>query len=691
MGVSFASYEIARSGLYVNERALYVTGHNISNVNTPGYVRQQAIIQNGPTVNIHKGPNMFQMGLGADIQRIRQIRHSFLDNVYRQENTTLGYWEARTKTLQDVQSVMSEPMEAGLQNVMNQFWDSWQELSKEPDSLTVRALVRQRGEAFAHHVNHMSSQLDKLQEDLNSEIMVRIDEINDITDKIVKLNEYILKAETAGDSPNDYRDQRNTLVDRLTKLVNCEVYEANDGQLQITVGGYFLVNKSESTNLVAEEKTTGSIFYVPKLEGTNIEVPVKNGILKGLLESRGEVFGEKGSMENGSPNTKADIVFAVDITSTTDALAKIKSNIQSYVDELDRSGIDYNLRLITYGDTVYSNDDFGKDAALLEAAIPSVPNGDGNNNFGGAGGVIQSLEGTAFRNAANRYAFVFTGESIDGNGITGSGTAYGESLNALGIKTSVFTDSGYFNAGYAGDTGENGWDSITLRTGGKLYDINTAASDFADLLTGAGTDTAADVDSEISVIEESANIISTFKKRINSLINIMVRQVNYLHQSGKTMGNPPVDGESFFTAINSKYPLEMGNIKINDNLTNLNNIVASQSDASGDNTIALQIANLRHAKVMKDSSGLISIDEYYQNIILDVGYMGFDAERIMSNQTGLVNAAHQQRVSVTGVSMDEEMTNMMRYKFAYNAASKAINAVDEMIRTIIERTGIAGR
>ena len=132
MGVSFASYEIARSGLTVNERGLYVTGHNIANVNTPGYVRQQAMIKNGPVETVLTRAGLMQFGLGADIQEIRQIRHTFLDNIYRQENTTLGYWEARQKTYIDLQAILGEPMNSGLQNVLNQFWDAWQELAKEP-------------------------------------------------------------------------------------------------------------------------------------------------------------------------------------------------------------------------------------------------------------------------------------------------------------------------------------------------------------------------------------------------------------------------------------------------------------------------------------------------------------------------------------------------------------------------------
>ena len=88
------------------------------------------------------------------MQETRQIRHMFLDNIYRLESTTLGYWETRAKTFNDIEAILAEPLGSGLQEVMNQFWDSWQELSKDPSSLTARAMVRQRAESLTYHINH---------------------------------------------------------------------------------------------------------------------------------------------------------------------------------------------------------------------------------------------------------------------------------------------------------------------------------------------------------------------------------------------------------------------------------------------------------------------------------------------------------------------------------------------------------
>jgi flagellar hook-associated protein 1 FlgK len=674
MSVGFASFEIARSGLFVNERGLYVTGHNISNVNTAGYVRQQAMITTGPYHTVYGRSGMYQLGLGADIQQIRQIRHTFLDNIYRQENINLGYWEARSKTFQDVQAILAEPMGSGLQGVMNQFWDSWHELSKEPDSLTVRALVRQRGEALVHHINHMGTQLDKLQNDLDSEIRVRIDEVNRITRQIADLNVAILKTEVTGDTANDYRDQRNTLVDRLSKLVNAEAMELQDGQLAVTLGGYFLVNKGVQTRIYAGEGQPGTMFNVPKLEGTDIEVPLRGGLIEGLMESRGEVSGAKWSIGNGTPDTRADITFVIDVSDSGGLyIEDIKSKVKNYVAELEQRGVDYNINLITtfnntYEPPVHFNKNNIDDFISTVDSI-STQAGAATTDFTN---VLNEVGSLPFRPDENKYLLLFTNDDVTAAEADG----YNSILSNSGIKASIITD-----------TVNSGWDMVAEKTGGRLYEDVALAVD-------VGRDINGDINKGISTVEETSNIISDLKRRLNALINIMAREVNYLQRSGQTLGNPSLDGQDFFVPINPDYPMGMRNVRLNPvfaGTNGLNHIVTSESGASGDNIIALNIANLRHDPVMRDITGILSMDDYYQSIILNVGHYGSDAARITENQLKLVQSADSFRQSVTGVSMDEEMTNMMKYKFAYGASSRAINIIDEMLETVIKKMGLAGR
>jgi len=528
--------------------------------------------------------------------------------------------------------------------------------------------------------------------------------VNDITEKIAQLNIAILQAEVSGDTANDYRDQRNLLVDRLSKLVDADVIEMQDGQLSITVGGYFLVYQGKQTRLYAGEGEPGTIFNVPKLEGTDIVVPIKNGIIKGLLESRGEVSGAKGSYENGTPMTKVDIVFAFDVsqgsdlaylnrlTSPVDPPNDMETPIEKFINDLNKRGVDYNLTLVTFGGTASLEGNFGNDAAAFISAVNSLAEtGDVSNNFGEAGGLVPLLTSMSdFRPDAVKHVVVFTHESIGGNegADIDAATAKGylDALNNAGIWTSVVTDTSYFETGFGSET--VGWKSISK----NLHDIDSL--DISGLMVKISEDIKTSVNRETSVIEQTGNIISDLKRRLNALINVLAREVNYLHRNGKTLGNPPMDGLDFFVPINDDYPIEMGNIMLNPIFADdrgLNYIAASATGASGDNTIALMIANLRHQTVLADFEGVLNMDEYYQSIILHIGHSGSDAERISENQQKLVQSADSYRQSITGVSMDEEMSNMMKYKFAYKASSRVINVIDEMIETIILRMGLAGR
>ncbi len=193
--------------------------------------------------------------------------------------------------------------------------------------------------------------------------------------------------------------------------------------------------------------------------------------------------------------------------------------------------------------------------------------------------------------------------------------------------------------------------------------------------------------------DERGSITSVYKARemLNNLVKAMVERVNDLHRSGKTLKQPPTDGEDFFVPVNSAIPIAPGNIKLNDNLDDLANIVASSSGKSGDNIIALQMANIRHEPLIADETGMLSIDEYYQALILKIGQSGAQALNVAENQGNLLRAVNAKREALSGVSLDEELTNMMKYKFAYDASSRAFNVIDQMIETIINRMGIVGR
>jgi flagellar hook-associated protein 1 FlgK len=113
------SFEIGRTGLAASERGLYVTGHNISNINTEGYSRQQLMTATGI---YQKFEGKGEIGLGVDVSEIRQLRDVFIDDTYRKQVQDLSYYTTKSNTFDDIEAILNEPMEEGLQDELNQFW-----------------------------------------------------------------------------------------------------------------------------------------------------------------------------------------------------------------------------------------------------------------------------------------------------------------------------------------------------------------------------------------------------------------------------------------------------------------------------------------------------------------------------------------------------------------------------------------
>ncbi|MGI6585270.1 MAG: FlgK family flagellar hook-associated protein [Lutisporaceae bacterium] len=163
--MSFRGLSIGISAVFANQRALDVTGHNISNVNTAGYTRQ--IISNSSSFYQKLGQSgngkVMQVGHGVDVQEIRQYRDEFLDNKYKKEKTGLGYWEARYASVRELETIFNDNTEDGLQEVMNNFWNSWEQLSKPTGGLTARSMVKENAIAFVETVKKYGQSFGEFQ------------------------------------------------------------------------------------------------------------------------------------------------------------------------------------------------------------------------------------------------------------------------------------------------------------------------------------------------------------------------------------------------------------------------------------------------------------------------------------------------------------------------------------------------
>jgi flagellar hook-associated protein 1 FlgK len=290
MRTTFFGLEIVRKGLQTQQRALDVTGHNIANANTPGYTRQSAII--GTTTpwtvpGMNKAFQAGQIGTGAKVEEIRRIRDSFIDLQVRNESKELGYWEAKADVLQKLEVIINEPSDSGIRTVMDQFWASLQELSKNPESEAVRATVRQRGVAVADTFNHIHRQLRELQEDIGASVKVKVNQINSLATQIRDLNDQIVRIEVGKtDNANDLRDRRDNLLDELSKLVDIKYNEDQYGAVRISIGGKGLVLGSKAALLEASDQAgLNGLSSVRWQDGGPLNLT--SGELLGLIQSMG--------------------------------------------------------------------------------------------------------------------------------------------------------------------------------------------------------------------------------------------------------------------------------------------------------------------------------------------------------------------------------------------------------------------
>lgn len=261
----FFGIDVGLTALQAQQRALEVTAHNIANVNTPGYSRQRLDLTASDPYTVpsamRPGGVPGQVGTGVSQEAIERFHDNFLDGQFRNENSSLGYWDHRAEVLHEIEGVFTEPSDAGIRSVLGKFWDSLQGLANDPSSYAARALVRQAGVAVADAFNHTYRQLTDLRNNLQQAAETKIGEVNVMASQIALLNNQISQAKSVGDNPNDLMDKRDTLLDGLSKDVGIRTQESQDGSVSVFLGGVPLVEGFANHTLSIGNSVTDPVMW----------------------------------------------------------------------------------------------------------------------------------------------------------------------------------------------------------------------------------------------------------------------------------------------------------------------------------------------------------------------------------------------------------------------------------------------
>ncbi|WP_044749214.1 flagellar hook-associated protein FlgK [Bacillus alveayuensis] len=303
---TFHGLETAKRGMMTQQSALYVTGHNVANANTPGYSRQRVnFVETPPYPFASTNRPMIpgQMGTGVEGGTVQRIRDKFLDMQYRWENMKFGYWNSRAEALKKMEEIMNEPSENGLAKALDRFWQSLQDLAVNPSNSGARSVVRQRGIAVAETFRYLSNSLTAIQNDIKNELEVTLKSINSLAEQLNNINKQIGEIEPHGYLPNDLYDERDRLIDELSQLVNIRVVPVSSGgnALDIAEGRFTieLMDKTGTEKIGTLVDAIGGRFYSFEsvyLNNMEKEGPVTEFKLGTVSIKRLSLFSENGKL-----------------------------------------------------------------------------------------------------------------------------------------------------------------------------------------------------------------------------------------------------------------------------------------------------------------------------------------------------------------------------------------------------------
>ena len=240
---TFFGLQQSLRGLLAHQRAMDVTGHNITNANTQGYSRQEAVMAAATPYEIEAGLLVdgggAMLGGGVDIQAFRRIRDGFLDLQFRAQSMSLGGYDATTSALQQVEEGLSEPGENGIAAQLDKYWSAWSAVANNPENLATRQNLVEQGRILAGSIKDLDARLSTISSQVTAEyasLTGANGDVKSMADEIAKLNQAIKFAVADGDQPNDLYDRRDVLLDKLSSLAQVSVTDLGNGAISVNFG-----------------------------------------------------------------------------------------------------------------------------------------------------------------------------------------------------------------------------------------------------------------------------------------------------------------------------------------------------------------------------------------------------------------------------------------------------------------------
>lgn len=630
---SFSLMNIGTSALLANQAAMATTGHNIANVNTPGYSRQATV----QTESLAQFTGSGYVGRGVDVTTVARTHSDFLAANATLAKATSAADSVRAQYLSQMEKLFpigTNGLGAAVSNVYSAFTD----LASTPTDVTARTALLARINDLTARFNATSSQMDDLQTQVNAQMDSSVTQINSLATQIASVNQQILSMSSRGQAPNDLLDQRDNLINTMNQYVQTSTITAADGTMGVFIAGgqpLVLGSTASKLKLIPDPADNKLKSLVVSQSGQDIGLnfqQIGGGELSGLLRFQAQDL-------NDARNTVGRMALGV---------ANVLNNQHKL--GLDASGAPAGalFNIPTFKGTAST---YNSSTALVQATV-NDPTGNGlqPSDYGVA--FTGAATGTITRlSDGTQFAFSAIPVTVDGlNFSMGSGTA---------------------NAG----------DKFTIKPGATAAQLSTAITSPQKLAAtplsiafgtkNSGTTAVPGLTvTALSGPQQGATTAAQTNPYLTSPVTITFTSATTFNVSGDGTGNltgqvyPPVGPPAGVISYNGW------------------SLTLAGTPAAGD-AVTLQSFQAS-ADIQTPLLGGVSLGDAYATALATVGTAVQGAKSASALSTAIASSAQTASTSVSGVNLDEEAAKLLQYQQSYQASAKILQVAQAIFDTLLQ-------
>ena len=629
--------DIGVTGLLTAQSQLQTTSHNISNANTPGFNRQQVILN----TNIPQSSGAGFVGRGVHSTTVQRIYSQFLVSQSLQIQTQSQSLDSNYAQIKQLDTMFSEAT-SGLSPTLQNFFSAIQDVATNPSLIPSRQAMLSNAEALVSRFQSMDQRMSQIREGVNTQITSSVVEINSLADQVSKMNQQILLAEGAagGQPANDMLDQRDELINQLSKLINIDTVRQDDGAVSVFVGnGQALVVGAQALSLQAiQSPDNPENLTIGLVSGDNViqlpESQITGGILGGILSFR-----------------------RVTLDSAQNALGRIAITLGQTFNAQHQLGMDLNGNM-------------GED--FFTVPSPKVISASTNNIASNITVGISNFNALT----TSDYQFSYDGTNYtltklsDKSSISTSVVPSGATpliLDGISVTGAVILSNEKFLIQPTINGAKNIAVNITDTT--KIAAAGPNRTSTASTNSGTGAISAGTVNSLPLNSNLRQPLTITFHTPYDGQYDV----------TGIGIGLPATNqnyAEGVDISFNGYKFQISGNPAAGDIFT-----VSPNNSGSADNRNALLLSALQTTNILE--SGSATYQSAYGQLVSQIGNKTRELDVTSKAQGNLLAQAERSIQSISGVNLDEEAANLLRFQQAFQASSKVIEISNSLFDSIL--------